>query len=320
MQSQLPVTKSRRERRVGIPSSLDLTGNARRVMSEKVIQGLLLLCGLISIVTTVGIVGVLIEETLQFFGQISIVEFLTNPRWQPKNGNFGVPSLLAGTLLTTFMAMLVALPVGLAAAVYLSEYATSRVRTTLKPMLEILAGVPTVVYGYFALTSVTPLLRAIFGTNNVSIFNAASAGLVMGIMIIPMVSSLSEDAMSAVPRALREGAYGLGATKFEVAAKVVIPAALSGIMASFILGISRAVGETMIVALAAGATPKLTLNPFESIQTLTGYIVQVSGGDTAYGTLDYTSIYAVGMTLFVMTLLLNIISNIVVARFREVYD
>jgi phosphate transport system permease protein len=320
MQSQIPVTESRPERHVGAQARLDLTGNARRAVGEKFMQVILLVCGLISIVTTVGIVAVLIEETLQFFSEVSISEFLTNPRWQPKNGNFGVLSLLAGTLLTTLMAMLVALPVGLAAAVYLSEYASPRIRTTFKPILEILAGVPTVVYGYFALMTVTPLLRSMFGTDNVSIFNAASAGLVMGIMIIPMISSLSEDAMSAVPRALREGAYGLGATKFEVATKVVIPAALSGIMASFILGISRAVGETMIVALAAGATPKLTLNPFESIQTLTGYIVQVSGGDTAYGTLDYTSIYAVGMTLFLMTLFLNIFSNIIVSRFREVYD
>jgi phosphate transport system permease protein len=318
MADQLSATKASVSR-VGT-QNIRLTGNARRAIGERVIQGLLFLCGLISIITTVGIVFVLIGETLQFFRQVSLVEFLTNPRWQPKNGNFGVSSLVAGTLLTTTMAMLVALPLGLAAAIYLSEYATPRVRGTLKPILEILAGVPTVVYGYFALKSVTPLLRAIFGTGNVSVYNAASAGIVMGIMILPMVSSLSEDAMSAVPRSLREGAYGLGATKFEVASKVVVPAALSGIMASFILGISRAVGETMIVALAAGASPKLTLNPFVSIQTLTGYIVQVSGGDTAYGTIDYTSIYAVGMTLFLMTLALNIISNLVVARFREVYE
>jgi phosphate transport system permease protein len=318
MADQLSATKAGVSRLS--TQNIRLTGNARRAVGERVIQALLFLCGLISIITTVGIVFVLIEETLQFFSQVSLVEFLTNPRWQPKNGNFGVPSLVAGTLLTTAMAMLVALPLGLAAAIYLSEYATPRVRGTLKPILEILAGVPTVVYGYFALTSVTPLLRAIFGTGTVSIFNAASAGIVMGVMILPMVASLSEDAMSAVPRSLREGAYGLGATKFEVSSKVVVPAALSGIMASFILGISRAVGETMIVALAAGASPKLTLNPFVSIQTLTGYIVQVSGGDTAYGTIDYTSIYAVGMTLFLMTLALNIISNLVVARFREVYE
>ncbi len=306
--------------RAGTQVNLHLQGKARRAIGERVIQGLLFLCGLISVVTTVGIVFVLIGETFQFFRQVSLVEFLTDSRWQPKNGHFGIPSLIAGTLLTTVMAMLVALPLGLAAAIYLSEYATQRVRGTLKPILEVLAGVPTVVYGYFALTSVTPLLRAIFGNGQVSIFNAASAGIVMGIMILPMVSSLSEDAMSAVPRSLREGAYGLGATKFEVAGKVVVPAALSGIMASFVLAISRAVGETMIVALAAGATPRMTLNPFASIQTLTGYIVQVSGGDTAYGTIDYTSIYAVGMTLFVMTLALNIISNLVVARFREVYE
>jgi len=216
--------------------------------------------------------------------------------------------------------MLVALPIGLASAIYLSEYAPPRLRGVLKPALELLAGVPTVVYGYFALTFMTPLLRGIFGVETVSIYNAASAGIVMGIMIIPLVSSFSEDAMSAVPSSLRQASYGLGATRMETALKVVVPAAMSGIIASFILAVSRAIGETMIVALAAGATPNLTLNAFESVQTMTGYIAQVSGGESAYGTVDYLSIFAIGLTLFVATLLLNFLSRYLVRRFQEVYE
>jgi phosphate transport system permease protein len=215
-------------------------------------------------------------------------------------------------------AAIVALPLGLASAIYLSEYAPQRVRAIIKPVLEILAGIPTVVYGYFALMFVTPLLKAIWPQTD--IFNAASAALVMGVMIIPMVSSLSEDALSAVPRVLREGAYALGATKFEVATRTVVPAALSGILASFILAISRAIGETMIVTIAAGATPNLTLNPLRSMQTMTAYIAQVSQGEAAQGTVEYRTIFAVGLTLFCITLLMNIVSNAVLARYREVYE
>lgn len=297
-----------------------LQGKKRHHRAEAVIQGVLLLCGAISILTTVGIVVVLIEETLGFFRSVSIVEFFTNTRWVPRLKQFGVLPLLWGTLLTTAIAMLVALPVGLASAIYLSEYAGPRVRGLLKPALELLAGVPTVVYGYFALTFMTPLLRGLFGTDTVTIYNAASAGIVMGIMIIPLVSSFSADAMSAVPDSLRQASYGLGGTRMETALKVVVPAATSGIMASFILAISRAVGETMIVALAAGATPNLTLNPFDSVQTMTAYIAQVSGGESAYGTVDYLSIFAIGLTLFTITLLLNIASQSIVRRYREVYE
>jgi phosphate transport system permease protein len=222
--------------------------------------------------------------------------------------------------MTTFFAMLIALPLGLGAAIYLSEYATSRTRSILKPILEILAGIPTVVYGYFALTAMTPILRAIFGTGNVSIYNTLSAGLVMGIMILPLVSSMSEDALTAVPGSLREAAYGLGATRLETAMKVVVPAALSGIIAAFILAVSRAVGETMIVAIAAGSGPAFTINPFQSAETLTGYIARISGGDVAYDTPDYNSIFAIGLLLFLITLTLNTVSRRLVARYREVYE
>jgi phosphate transport system permease protein len=216
--------------------------------------------------------------------------------------------------------MVVALPLGLAAAIYLSEYASPRARNILKPILEILAGIPTVVYGYFALTFMTPLLRSIFGSETVQIYNTLSAGLVMGIMILPMVSSMSEDALSAVPRSLREAAYGLGATRLETAVKIILPAALSGIIAAFIIAISRAVGETMIVAIAAGAGPNFTFNPFKAAETMTGYIARISGGDLAYDTPDYNSIFAIGLLLFVITLGLNILSRWLVARYREVYE
>ncbi|MFQ5420548.1 MAG: phosphate ABC transporter permease subunit PstC, partial [Anaerolineae bacterium] len=218
------------------------------------------------------------------------------------------------------IAMLVALPLGLSIAIYLSEYATARMRATLKPVLEVLAGIPTVVYGYFALTFMTPLLRSIFGNGIVEIYNTASAGIVIGILIIPMVSSMSEDALSAVPRALREASYGLGATRFETAVKVVLPAALSGVMAAFIVAISRAIGETMIVAIAAGAGPNFTFNPFRPAETMTGHIVRISGGDLSYDSIDYNSIFAIGLFLFFITLSLNVISQRVVRRFREVYE
>lgn len=250
----------------------------------------------------------------------TIGEFLTTTTWQPHLIQFGIWPLLNSTLLTTFVAMLVALPLGLSAAIYLSEYASAGARGILKPILEILAGVPTVVYGYFAITFMTPLLRTIFGQDTVQIYNTASAGLVMGIMILPMVSSMSEDALSAVPRVLRQGAYGLGATRLETALKVVVPSALSGIIAAFIIGISRAVGETMIVAIAAGAKPNFTFNPFEAAETMTGHIARISGGDLSYNSIDYNSIFVIGLTLFIMTLTLNIISGYIVRRFREVYE
>jgi phosphate transport system permease protein len=292
----------------------------RRHRSERVIGFALIACAAVSIFTTIGIVAVLLYESAAFFAEVSVFEYLTGTRWTPlfRPAHFGVLPLLAGSLLIAAGAALVALPLGLLAAIYLSEYAPDRMRRTLKPVLEVLAGVPTVVYGYFALLFVTPALRLIWPETDV--FNAASASIVMGIMIIPMVSSLSEDAMSAVPRSLREGAYALGATKFEVATRTVVPAALSGILASFILAISRAIGETMIVTIAAGATPVLTLNPLRGVQTMTAYIAQTAMGEAPQGSVEYQTIFAVGLTLFAITLLMNIISGIVLRRFREEYE
>lgn len=251
---------------------------------------------------------------------VSVLDFFTSTTWAPQLGSFGIWPLLTSTLITSFIAMLVALPLGLAAAIYLSEYASLRARSILKPILEVLAGIPTVVYGYFALTLMTPLLRAILGREVVQIYNMASAGIVIGILILPLVASMSEDALSAVPRSLREAAYGLGATKLETAVRIVVPAALSGITAAFIVAISRAIGETMIVAIAAGAGPNFTLNPFNSAETMTGHIVRISGGDLSYDSLDYDSIFAIGLLLFLMTLGLNILSQRIVAKFREVYE
>ncbi|WP_202882109.1 phosphate ABC transporter permease subunit PstC [Candidatus Manganitrophus noduliformans] len=284
------------------------------------IEGALLLSALLSVFITLGIIGVLLFETLSFFGEVSIIDFLTDTQWTPlfAEKHFGILPLFAGTFLTTFIAMAVSLPIGLISAIYLSEYASDRVRTTIKPFLEILAAVPTVVYGYFALLFVTPLLQKFFP--EISGFNALSPGIVMGIMIIPIISSLSEDAMHAVPIGLREGGYALGSTRLQVALRVVLPAAFSGVAASFILGISRAVGETMIVAVAAGLQPRLTLNPFVPIETVTAYIVQVSLGDTPYGTIEYRTIFAAGMSLFVVTFVLNMISYSLRKRFREVYE
>lgn len=289
---------------------------------ESLIQVILAICGAISIFITLGIVLELGKEAWLFFGspEVSLVEFLTTTKWQPQIGQFGVLPLLNSTLITSLIAMLVALPLGIGTAIYLSEYASAKNRKILKPILEILAGVPTVVYGYFALTFMTPLLRSVFGTDNVDIYNMASAGLVMGIMILPLISSMSEDALSAVPNSLREAAYGLGATRLETAVQVVLPAALSGIIAAFILGISRAVGETMIVAIAAGSGPNFTLNPFQAAETMTGYIARISGGDLSYDTPDYNSIFAIGLLLFLVTLVLNIISRSISRRFREVYE
>ena len=274
----------------------------------------------ISIVTTIGIVIVLLRQSVGFFAEIPIWEFLGGTLWTPlfKPQNFGVLPLVGGTLLVAGIAGIVSLGLGLGAAIFLSEYAPERVRRVLKPILEILAGIPTVVYGYFALTFVTPILQGIFP--DVIIFNALSAGLVMGLMIMPMVSTLSEDAMVSVPRSLRNAAYALGSTRFEVATKVVVPAALSGIVASFILGISRAVGETMIVTIAAGHTPNLTWNPLESIQAMTAFIVQVAQGETPQGSLEFKTIFAVGLLLFVMTLVMNIFGRWFVGRYRQVYE
>ena len=294
----------------------------RQRPTENLIQGLLFLCGVISIFTTIGIVIVLGREAYLFFGtpEVSLVEFFTSTVWQPAIGDFGILPLFTATITTSVIAMLVALPLGLSAAIYLSEYATPRVRGIVKPILEVLAGIPTVVYGFFALTFMTPLLQAIFGRGTVEIYNTASAGLVMGIMITPIISSMSEDALSAVPRALREGAYGLGATRFEVATRIVVPAALSGIFAAFVIGVSRAIGETMIVAVAAGAGPRFTFNPFRAAETMTGHIARISGGDISYNTIDYNSIFAIGLSLFVLTLTLNIVGRRIIQRFREVYD
>ncbi len=289
---------------------------------EAVIHGILFICGGISILTTIGLVFELGKESWLFFGSadVSLMEFFTTTHWQPTIGNFGVLPLLNATLITSVISMVVALPLGLAAAIYLSEYASLNVRSIIKPILEILAGVPTVVYGYFALTFVTPLLRGIFGVENVNIYNMLSAGLVMGIMILPLISSMCEDALHAVPYSLREAAFGLGATRFEAAIQVVLPAALSGIVAAVILGISRAVGETMIVAIAAGSGPSFTFNPLQSAETMTGYIARISGGDLGYDTADYNSIFAIGLLLFLTTLILNLISRRLASRFREVYE
>ena len=303
---------------IGFVSTSEL--RLRRYFTERIIKMSLLLCSVVSILTTIGIVSVLIFEAGLFFSEVSIIEFVTSTKWTPlfSSKHFGIWPLLTGTLLTSFGAMLIALPLGLLSAIYLSEYAPDPARQILKPILEILAGIPTVIYGFFALLFVTPLLRSI--SDDVAIFNAISPAIVMGIMILPMVSSLSEDAMKAVPRSLREGAYALGATKMEVATRVVVPAALSGIVAAFILAVSRAIGETMIVAIAAGSNPNFTFNPLVPIQTMTGYIVQVVLGDAPTGTLAHKTIFAVGISLFLITLVMNLLSQMVVGKFREVYE
>ena len=307
-------------RNVVSPSLGKGTRNAwKRTFSERAIAVALFLSAFLSILITVGIVAVLFEA-LAFFGDVTFWEFITGTRWTPlfSSKQFGVLALVAGTTLTALLAMLVALPLGLLSAIYLSEYAPDRIRRLVKPILEVLAGIPTVVYGYFALLFVTPILRNISG--DISVFNALSASIVMGIMILPMVSSLSEDAMRSVPRNLREAAYALGSTKLEVSTLVVVPAALSGIMSAFILAVSRAIGETMIVTIAAGQNPSFTLNPFVPIETMTAYIVQVSQGDAPAGSIEFKTIFAVALLLFVMTLVMNLLSQYVVSRFREEYE
>jgi phosphate transport system permease protein len=290
---------------------------------EKIVVGILFLCAAISVVVTLGIVVALVEPSIEFFAEVSPWEFFTGTQWSPlfKNPEFGVLPLVSGTMIVSIIAAAICLPLGLFAAIYLSEYANQRTRGLVKPILEILAGVPTVVYGFFALTFVTPLLREywLFETPP-QVFNALSAGLVMGIMILPTVASISEDAMHAVPQSLRAGAAALGATRYEVSTRVVVPAALSGIIAAFVLGISRAVGETMIVLIAAGGTPNLTWNPAEAMQTMTAFIGAAGIGDQATGSTGYKTIFAVGITLFLMTLVMNMISIRLVRKYREVYD
>jgi phosphate transport system permease protein len=286
---------------------------------EFLIEGALFVCAMLSIGTTVGIIAVLTVETWEFLREVSITEFLFGTEWTPlfANPHFGVLPLVAGTALVSAIAMAVALPMGLLSAIYLSEYARPQLRRIVKPVLEVLAGVPTVVYGYFALLFVTPLLQKVIP--DLAGFNALGPGIVMGIMILPLVSSLSEDAMQGVPRGLREGSYALGATRMQTSLKVVVPAAFSGITAAFILAVSRAVGETMIVAIAAGQQPRLTANPLVPIETMTAYIVQVSLGDTPQGTLEYRTIFAVGMLLFISTFMLNLASAWLRERYREEY-
>jgi len=281
---------------------------------EFIIEKFLSIFAILSIITTISIIFILIKESFVFFNHVSIKEFITNPKWSPliEPKNFGILPLLNGTILIAIGASVIAIPIGLGAAVYLSEYASKRTRNILKPILEILAGIPSIVYGYFALTVITPFLKNFIP--NIQIFNALSASIAVGIMVIPLVSSLSEDAMSAIPNSVRNGAYALGATKLEVVTKIVIPGALSGIVSSFILAISRAIGETMIVAIAAGAKPQLTLNPLNSIQTMTGYMVSVAMGDISHGSIEYQTIFAVGGVLFLITFGLNVIAKRIVKR------
>lgn len=294
----------------------------RQHLVEKIAGLFLMACAVVSVLTTVGIIVILMTEALQFFATESIRNFLFNSRWTAlfeNDQSFGVLSLVSATMVITFLSMLLAMPVGLMSAIYLSEYASPRVRSLLKPSLELLAGIPTIIYGYFALTFITPeIIQRLWP--QASVYNVLAASIAVGVMIVPLIASLSEDSIRAVPTAMREGAYAMGATRFEVATRVIVPAALSGIVASFILAASRAVGETMIVALAAGSKAQLASDPLQPAQTMTGYIVQVVSGDVARGSNVYYSLYAVGLLLFVMTLALNVFSHWFVRRFREEYD
>ncbi len=305
---------------VGGGPQFDLRRKPR--FTETIIQGFLFLCGAISVLTTVGIVVVLGRESLLFFAneEVNLLKFFGGTEWQPAIGRFGIWPLVTATFMASLIAMAVALPLGLCIALYLSEYAAQGTRSILKPILEVLAGIPTVVYGYFALTFMTPLLRGMLGRDLVEIYNTASAGIVIGILVIPLASSMSEDALRAVPDSLRQASYGLGATRLETAVRVVLPAGLSGVAAAFIVAISRAIGETMIVAIAAGAGPNFTFSPFRAAETMTGHIVRISGGDLSYDSIDYNSIFAIGLLLFLLTLSLNILSQWIVRRFREEYE
>jgi phosphate transport system permease protein len=316
--SPLPTT-TEDEADQEVRTSEDLTQQVYDSPKERAIEYVLGACALISVLTTLGIAAVLVIESIPFFQSVPLTEFFGDTRWTPQfaEKHFGIWALLSGTLLVTVISAVVALPVGLASAIFISEYASRWVRKILKPGLELLAGVPTVVYGYFALTFVTPLLRTFIP--GLGVYNALSGGIVVGIMVIPMVASLSEDALQAVPDSLARAAYALGATKYEAVVRVNVPAAFGGIMASFILAISRAIGETMIVTLAAGASPKTTLNPTEAIQTMTAFIVQVSKGDTPQGTIQYQSIFAVGLVLFLITLAMNVLANRITRRYQEKY-
>jgi phosphate transport system permease protein len=304
--------------RAALPARGGLEKRARP--GEAVIKSLLAACAAFSILTTAGIVFILGKESFRFFSEVSLFTFLTGTVWQPAIGEFGILPLATATIITSLLAMTVALPLGLLVAIYLSEYAPWGLRQFLKPTLEVLAGIPTVVYGYFALATVTPALRRVFGEDRMDVYNMLSAGLVMGILILPLIASMCEDALSAVPCTLREAAYAMGATKLEVTLQVVVPAAFSGLAAAFILGLSRAVGETMIVALAAGSGPNFTLNPLKSAETMTGHIVRISGGDISYDSLDYSSLFAIAGTLFVITMGLNILSRAIVGKRQETYQ
>jgi phosphate transport system permease protein len=296
-----------------------LTRNFRRHFKERVIEFILMLAALSAVATTIGIVAILLYESLSFFRHVSIIEFLTDTQWTPlfEDAHYGILPLISGTLTTSGIALLVAVPLGTIGAIYLSEFASHKVREICKPLLELLVGVPTVVFGYFALLFVTPLLQKFIP--GLPSFNMLGAGIVMGIMIIPYISSVAEDAMRAVPMSMREGSYAMGATRFQTAVRVVAPAATSGIIAAYILGISRAVGETMVVAIAAGQQPTLTFNPMDSAATITAYIVQVAMGDLPHGSVGYQSIFAAGLVLACMTLALNVLGHLVRKKYRETY-
>lgn len=310
-----------KKQKLSVREMIDYKKNTKSLstITEKLVPIILFLFALISILTTVGIIYTLLNETIEFFKQVPIIDFFTGTVLKPlsQNPEFGILPLINGTILSSLIAMLVAGPIGIMAAIYLSEYASDRVRRVLKPMLEVLAGIPTIVYGFFAFTFVTPILRSIWPSIDAT--NILSPGIVMGVMIIPMIASLSEDAMSSVPNSMREGAFALGATRLESTFKVVIPAALSGIIASFILGISRAIGETMIVTIASGSSKNFTFDITESMQTMTAYIVEVAGGEAPAGSTIYFSLYAVAMTLFVFTLIMNLLARYVSRKFREEY-
>lgn len=314
--------KQNAEEKLNVQHMIEQSGKLNgKKMIEKWMPKFLFITAFISVLVTIGIVFTLIVETIEFFTRISFWDYITGTEWMPFSSSsptYGILPLIVGTLKVTAIAIVVAVPLGLAVAIYLSEYASEKSRKLIKPILEVLAGVPTIVYGFFALTFVTPLLQQIIP--GLKIFNALSPGIVVGIMILPTIASLAEDAMSSVPRAMREGALALGSTKLEVSLKVILPAALSGILAATVLGISRAIGETMIVSLAGGATPKFDGQVTDSIQTMTAYIVQVSTGDAGYGTTIYYSIYAVGFTLFIFTLIMNLLARFISKRFREEYE
>ena len=299
-----------------------MTLTRRRKTSERIIEPLLFLATALSVLTTIGIILVLAYETFEFFLEVSPVEFFTGTIWSAsiKPQAWGVLALVSGTLLVATIAMIIAVPLGLLAAILLAEYASTGLRTTVKPILETIAGIPTIVLGFFAINFLAPqVLQPILGKENIGIFSALSAGIVVGLLITPLIASISEDAMRAVPRGMREGAYAMGATRFETIRKVVVPAALSGIMASILLGMSRAIGETMAVLIAGGTKPQFTLDPTESVQTMTGFIAQISIGETAQGSIEFKSLFAVGAALFLMTLVLNLISGWVVRRYRTAY-